>query len=105
MKTSKESSHTILNGRQKTTAVVQPRTVERIRRPEQCTIHFLTQDELRQLFKAIRSKRDKAIFLVAYRGYVRDGCCWRMLGRSFLSVKSYNLALKIALRDRYEPIS
>jgi integrase len=35
------------------------------------TIHFLTQDELWQLFKVIRSKRDKAIFLVAYRHGLR----------------------------------
>ena len=33
--------------------------------------HFLTQDELRRLFKVIRSKRDKAIFLVAYRHGLR----------------------------------
>ena len=41
-----------------------------MRRAER-TIHFLTQDELRQLFKVIRSKRDKAIFLVAYRHGLR----------------------------------
>jgi site-specific recombinase XerD len=40
-------------------------------RREERVIHFLTQDELRQLFKAIRSKRDKAIFLVAYRHGLR----------------------------------
>jgi integrase len=38
-----------------------------VRRQQRCTIHFLMQDELRQLFKVIRSKRDKALFLVAYR--------------------------------------
>jgi len=42
-------------------------TAERVRRPEQYTIHFLTQDELRQLFKVIGSKRANAIFLMAYR--------------------------------------
>jgi len=46
-------------------------TAERVRRPEQRTIQFLTQDELRRLFKVIRSKRDKAIFLVAYRHGLR----------------------------------
>src|SRR5438876_4889103 len=35
------------------------------------TITFLTQDELRRLFKVIHSKRDKAIFLVAYRHGLR----------------------------------
>jgi site-specific recombinase XerD len=49
----------------------QTRPPERVRRQEQSTIHFLTQEELRQLFKAIRSKRDKAIFLVAYRHGLR----------------------------------
>jgi integrase/recombinase XerD len=34
-------------------------------------INFLTQDELRQLLKVIHSKRDKAIFLVAYRHGLR----------------------------------
>jgi integrase/recombinase XerD len=34
-------------------------------------INFLMQDELRRLFKVIRSKRDKAIFLVAYRHGLR----------------------------------
>ncbi len=40
-------------------------------RREERVINFLTQDELRQLFKAIRSKRDKAIFLLAYRHGLR----------------------------------
>jgi integrase/recombinase XerD len=41
------------------------------RRRDERVINFLTQDELRQLFKVIRSKRDKAIFLVAYRHGLR----------------------------------
>ena len=41
------------------------------RRREERIINFLTQDELRQLFKVTRSKRDKAIFLVAYRHGLR----------------------------------
>jgi integrase/recombinase XerD len=41
-----------------------PRRAERV-------INFLTQDELRQLFKVIHSKRDKTIFLVAYRHGLR----------------------------------
>ena len=47
-----------------------PNRIEQGRRRERI-IHFLTQDELRQLFKVIRSKRDKAIFLVAYRHGLR----------------------------------
>jgi site-specific recombinase XerD len=65
-----KSSHTSLTGRQKSPATVRTRTAEHTRRQER-TIHFLTQDELRQLFKVIRSKRDKAIFLVAYRHGLR----------------------------------
>jgi len=70
MKASQKPSHTSSNGRRKSAAVVQPSTVAHVRRQER-TIHFLTQDELRQLFKVIRSKRDKAIFLVAYRHGLR----------------------------------
>jgi site-specific recombinase XerD len=70
MKTAKKRSHTSRNGRQKSAAAVRTHTAERVRRPER-TINFLTQDELRQLFKAIHSKRDKAIFLVAYRHGLR----------------------------------
>jgi len=35
------------------------------------TIKYLTQDELKRLLKAITDKRDKAIFLVAYRHGLR----------------------------------
>src|SRR6266568_6216187 len=50
----------------KTTKLVRssPRRDERV-------INFLTQEELRQLFKMIHSKRDKAIFLMAYRHGLR----------------------------------
>src|SRR6266581_5556930 len=71
MKARQKSSHTSTNGRQKSAAVDRTHTAEHVRRPEQRTIHFLPQDELRQLFKVIRSKRDKAIFLVAYRHGLR----------------------------------
>jgi site-specific recombinase XerD len=57
-------------GRKKSTAAVRPSTVDHVRRQER-TITFLTQDELRQLLKVIRSKRDKAIFLTAYRHGLR----------------------------------
>jgi integrase/recombinase XerD len=46
-----------------TRAILEPQEA----RPVQHTIHCLTQDKLRQLFKVIRSKRDKAIFRMAYR--------------------------------------
>ena len=64
METPTKSSRTRASGRRKSAAAVRTRTVER-------TIHFLTQDELRRLFKVIRSKRDRAIFLVAYRHGLR----------------------------------
>lgn len=35
------------------------------------TINFLTQDEMRRLLNAIDSKRDYAIFLLAYRHSLR----------------------------------
>src|SRR5215510_10684917 len=69
MKASKKSSRTHANSRQKGRAVVPNRT-EQGRRPERI-IHFLTQDELRRLFKVMKSKRDRAIFLVAYRHGLR----------------------------------
>jgi site-specific recombinase XerD len=68
---SKKSSRTSSNGRRKSAAAVRTHTVERVRRPDQRTIHFLTQDELRRLFKVMKSKRDRAIFLVAYRHGLR----------------------------------
>jgi integrase len=71
MKASKEPSRTSSNGRRKSATVVRPSTAAHVRRAQQRTIHFLTQDELRRLFKVIKSKRDKAIFLVAYRHGLR----------------------------------
>jgi integrase/recombinase XerD len=59
------------NGHQKSVAVVQPRTAAQVRRREERVITFLTQDEMKRLFKVIRSRRDKAIFLVAYRHGLR----------------------------------
>jgi site-specific recombinase XerD len=59
------------NGHQKSAAVVQPRTAAQVRRREERVITFLTQDEMKRLFKVIRSRRDKAIFLVAYRHGLR----------------------------------
>ena len=70
MKASTKSSRTSSTGRRKSAAVGRTRTAEHVRRQER-TIHFLTQDELRRLFKVIKSKRDKAIFLVVYRHGLR----------------------------------
>ena len=70
MRTPKKSSRTSANGRRKSAAVVQPSPAVHVRRQER-TIYFLTQDELRRLFKVMRSKRDRAIFLVAYRHGLR----------------------------------
>ena len=48
-------------------AVQAPRTPRRSHR----LIHFLTQDELKRLFAVIKAKRDRAIFLTAYRHGLR----------------------------------
>ncbi len=40
-------------------------------RSEQREISFLTQEELKRLFAVITSKRDKALFLLAYRHGLR----------------------------------
>jgi len=69
MKAAKKSSRTSASGRQKGRGVVPNRT-EQGRHSER-VIHFLTQDELRRLFKVMKSKRDRAIFLVAYRHGLR----------------------------------
>jgi len=71
MKAQTKLARISIKGRQKSAAAVRTHDAEHVRRPEQRTIHFLTQDELRKLFKVIRSKRDKAIFLVAYRHGLR----------------------------------
>src|SRR5260370_39478117 len=42
-----------------------------IKRPGETTIEFLTTDETRRLFSVIKHKRDKAIFLTAYRHGLR----------------------------------
>jgi site-specific recombinase XerD len=69
MKTTKKAARTRLHDRQKGRGVVPNRTKEGTGRER--TVHFLTQDELRRLFKVMKSKRDRAIFLVAYRHGLR----------------------------------
>src|SRR5262245_46205601 len=71
MRTAQKPTRKSAKGRQKSATVEPTSLAVHVRRQEQRTIHFLTQDELRQLFKAIHSKRDKAIFLVAYRHGLR----------------------------------
>ena len=54
------------------------------------TINFLTQDETRRLLDAIDSKRDYAIFLLAYRHGLRASEIG-MLSTADLDVKQYRL--------------
>jgi type 1 fimbriae regulatory protein FimB len=56
------------------------------------TINFLTQDEMRRLFDAIDSKRDSAIFLLAYRHGLRASEIG-MLSTADLDVKQYRLRI------------
>ncbi len=56
------------------------------------TINFLTQDETRRLFDAIDSKRDSAIFLLAYRHGLRASEIG-MLSTADLDVKQYRLRI------------
>jgi len=77
MEAQKKSSSMSTNGRQNAAAAVRTRTAEHVRRPEKRTINFLTQDELRQLFKVIRSKRDKAIsHSIAFSGKALSPAQW-----------------------------
>ena len=71
MRTKQKPPRTSAKSRQDAAAVVRTRTAEPVRHLDKRTVHFLTQDELRRLLKVIRSKRDKAIFLVAYRHGLR----------------------------------
>jgi site-specific recombinase XerD len=70
MKRAPKPSHTSTSSRRNSAAAVRTHAAEHVRRQER-VINFLTQDELRRLFKVIRSKRDKAILLVAYRHGLR----------------------------------
>ena len=57
------------------------------------SINFLTQDEMRRLFDAIDSKRDYAIFLLAYRHGLRVSEVG-MLRTADLDVKQYRLRIQ-----------
>ena len=46
------------------------KTTKKERRPSR-TITFLTQEELKRLFSTVKDKRDRAIFLLAYRHGLR----------------------------------
>ena len=56
------------------------------------SIHFLTQSEMRALLDVIRSKRDYAIFLVAYRHGLRASEIG-MLRREDLDLKQYRIRI------------
>jgi type 1 fimbriae regulatory protein FimB len=56
------------------------------------TINFLTQDEMRCLLDAIDSKRDYAIFLLAYRHSLRASEIG-MLSPADLDLKQYRLRI------------
>jgi site-specific recombinase XerD len=56
------------------------------------SINFLTQDEMRRLFDAIDSKRDYAIFLLAYRHGLRVSEVG-MLRTADLDLKQYRLRI------------
>jgi integrase len=71
MKTPTKSARTVAKGARKSAAAAEVSAPKHVRRGGEHTIHFLTQDELRSLFKVIQSKRDHAIFLVAYRHGLR----------------------------------
>jgi integrase len=57
------------------------------------TIHFLTQDEMRHLLSVIGSKRDYAIFLLAYRHGLRASEVG-MLRTDDLNLKEYRLRIQ-----------
>src|SRR5438874_1769528 len=92
MKTPTKLLRISMKGRQDATAAVRTRATARVRRSAQHAITFLTQDELRRLFKVIHSKRDKAIFLVAYR----HGLCASEIGllqRADVDVKQGRISI------------
>jgi site-specific recombinase XerD len=63
-----------------------------IPRRRERTINFLTQDELRSLLKVIKNKRDRAIFLVAYRHGLRASEIG-LLQRSDINLKQSRITI------------
>ena len=63
--------------------------------PTRRTISYLTQDETKRLFSVIKSKRDRAIFLTAYRHGLR-ACEIGMLHRSNADLKRGRLTIQRA---------
>ncbi len=57
------------------------------------TIQFLTQDETRRLFKAIKKLRDRALFLTAYRHGLRASEV-SLLQRSDLDLKAGRITIQ-----------
>jgi len=50
-----------------------------VRRPKTETVKFLTQDEIARLFSVIKNKRDRALFLIAYRHGLRASEVGRLI--------------------------
>jgi integrase len=64
-------------------------------RPQKRVISFLTQEETKRLFSAIKTKRDRAIFLTAYRHGLRASEIG-MLQRTDIDLKSGRLTIQRA---------
>ncbi len=67
-------------------------TVQPIKRRLDRAITFLTQDEVRRLFSVIKTKRDRAIFAVAYRHGLRSSEV-AMLQRTDVDLKSARITI------------
>ena len=93
MQTPTKPSRTSSKEHRQSAAAVKSPPPTRARRAEQRTITFLTQDEVRRLFKVIRSKRDKAIFLVAYRHGLRASEIG-LLQRANVDVKQCRISIQ-----------
>jgi site-specific recombinase XerD len=68
-------------------------TPQRSKGWDTATVNFLTQDEMRRLLDAIDSKRDYAIFLLAYRHGLRASEVG-MLQMDDLNLKQYRLRIQ-----------
>jgi integrase len=69
-----------------------PKVSSSLKRWTAASINFLTQDEMRRLLDAIDSKRDSAIFLLAYRHGLRASEIG-MLSTADLDLKQYRLRI------------
>ena len=67
-------------------------TTEPTKRKQDRAITFLTQEEMQRLFSAIKNKRDRAIFAVAYRHGLRVSEVG-MLQRTDLDLKAARITI------------